>query len=234
MFLPRFLSWLSGLNELWLFFNTWFSASKMIGDFNFIVFQKSLIIKFTAVFRFYPKIRCHSNKSWHWILRVRIRRRRLIKAQYITRSLPTKWNHCHITTDKIRLSCSFLCLLHLPCVMMLIICFYVLIHENVIATVDFNLEFGLLVILDLFINLGVCLIFIILWINQLLLACSLLGLCLLTFQYLFLCFWDQIFLDFNCFVNLFLLLLHVSLGRFGLRVSKNLVFASFNSHRQDF
>ena len=153
MFLPHFISWLSSLNEMRLFFNTWFPTSKMISDFYFIVFQKSLIIKFTAVFRFYSKIRCHSNKCWHWILLVWIRRCRFIKAQYITRSLATKWNHCHITTmGKIRRSCSLLCLLHLPRVMMLIICFYVLVHENVIATVDFNLEFGLLIVLDLFSN----------------------------------------------------------------------------------
>jgi len=73
----------------------------------------------------------------------------------------------------------------------------------------------------------------------LLLACSLLRLCLLTFQYFLLCFWNQVFLDFNGFVHLLLLLLHALLAIhtlcwFGLRVSENLVFASFDSHCQDF
>ena len=63
---------------------------------------------------------------------------------------------------------------------------------------------------------------------------------MLTFQYFLLCFRNQIFLDFNRLVDLLLLLLHILLGIdpnlrwFGLCVAQNLVFASFDSHRQDF
>ena len=227
----------TGLDKLWLFFNTRFSTSKMIGDFNFIVFKKSLIIKFTAIFRFYSKIRSHSNERWHWILLIWINNRWFIKWQNITRPLPKRMHRLNRSISyKISLPSSFLRLLHLPCMVMLIVCFYVLIHENVVTTVYLYFEFATLVILNLFVYLGVCFIFIILWINQLLLTSSLLWLSLLTFQYLFLCFRNQIFLNFNCFVYLFLLILMSTLSWFGLRltISKNLVFASFDRHRQDF
>ena len=137
---------------------------------------------------------------------------------------------------------SLLSLLHLPCVMMLVVCFNVLIHENIVTTVNLDWKFTtvlqLLVVLNLFGDLGVCFVFIVLRIYQLLLTRSLLWLILLTFQYFVLCFGNQIFLNFYSFVNLFLLYLrhHAVIVNHDviLRISKNLILASFDCHSEDF
>tara|TARA_B110000285_G_C15136509_1_gene627313 strand:+ start:2823 stop:3203 length:381 start_codon:yes stop_codon:yes gene_type:complete len=126
--------------------------------------------------------------------------------------------------------------------MVLVICFDVLINENIIATVNLDRKFTamlqLLVILNLFGDLGVCFVFIVLRIYQLLLTRSLLWLILLTFQYFVLSFRNQIFLNFNRFVNLFLLYLRnfaiIVNHDVILCISENLILASFYCHGQDF